>query len=176
MKRSLLAVALMMALTSCTTNSSKTLVAYFSATGTTKAVAETIAEKTSADLFEIVPENLYTAADLDWTDAASRSSVEMRDPSSRPAIVSDDLDVSGYDKIFLGFPIWWYTAPTIINTFIESHNLGGKTVVLFATSGSSNADKAAADLSARYPSITFVNAGTLNKPSKDDIEAAVSKR
>ena len=174
MKRTLLAFALIMTLTSCTTKS-KTLVVYFSATGTTKAVAEMIAEKSSADLFEIVPQTLYTSEDLDWRNQESRSSVEMKNPSSRPAIEPDKLDVSGYDKIYLGFPIWWYTAPTIVNTFIESHNLEGKTVVLFATSGGSNTDKAASDLSARYPAINFVNAGTLNNPTKSDIEAAVKK-
>lgn len=175
MKRILLAIALTMALTSCATDRTKTLVAYFSATGTTKSVAEMIADKTSAELFEIVPESLYTAEDLDWRNSESRSSVEMKDLSSRPAIVSDDLDVSGYDRIYLGFPVWWYTAPTIINTFIESHDLSGKTVVLFATSGGSNTDKAASDLSARYPSINFINAGTLNNPTMADIEAAIGK-
>lgn len=162
MKRILLASALIMAITSCTTKS-KTLVAYFSATGTTKAVAERIAEETSADIFEIVPETLYTADDLDWRNSESRSSVEMQNPSSRPAIVSDDLDVSGYDKIYLGFPVWWYTAPTIVNTFIEAHDFSGKTVVIFVTSGSSSSDKAVEDLTSRYPAITFVNGGRLSE-------------
>lgn len=166
---------MIMALTSCSTGRSKALVAYFSASGVTKAVAEKLADEVSADLFEIVPESLYTAEDLDWRNPESRSSVEMKDPSSRPAIVSDDLDVSDYEKVYLGFPIWWYTAPTIINTFIESHNLDGKTVVIFATSGGSTSDKATKDLAARYPAIKFVNAGMLNGATKADIQAAAQK-
>lgn len=164
-----------MALSSCTSGKSKALVAYFSATGTTKAVAEMLAEAASADIFQIVPETLYSAEDLDWRNQESRSSVEMKNPDSRPAIASVDLDVAVYETVYLGFPIWWYTAPTIINTFIESVDLQGKTIVVFATSGSSNADKAVADLSARYPALTFVNAGTLNNATKADIAAAVRK-
>ena len=160
---------MILAITSCAPKS-KSLVVYFSATGNTKAVAEILSEVTSADLFEIVPETPYTAEDLDWHNSESRTSVEMRDPSSRPAIVSDDLDISAYDKIFLGFPIWWYTAPTIVNTFIEAHDFSGKTVVVFVTSGSSSSDKAVEDLSSRYPAITFINVGRLNNATEADID------
>lgn len=115
----------------------KVLVAYFSASGVTANAAEVLAEAAGADLFEIKPAVPYTDKDLDWMDKKSRSSVEMADPASRPEIVKEDVDVSKYDTIFVGFPIWWYVAPTIINTFLESHDFTGKTIVLFATSGGS---------------------------------------
>ena len=124
----------------------KTLVAYFSASGVTARLAQKFAAVTDADLFEIVPETPYTAADLDWTNKASRSSVEMNDPTSRPAVASRAADLSRYDRIFVGFPIWWYTAPTIVNTFLEQYDLTGKTVVPFATSGMSPIGRSAADL------------------------------
>ena len=124
----------------------KTLVAYFSASGVTARLAQKLAAVTDADLFEIVPETPYTAADLDWTNKASRSSVEMNDPTSRPAVASRAADLSRYDRIFVGFPIWWYTAPTIVNTFLEQYDLPGKTVVPFATSGMSPIGRSAADL------------------------------
>ena len=124
----------------------KTLVAYFSASGVTARLAQKLAAVTDADLFEIVPETPYTAADLDWTNKASRSSVEMNDPTSRPAVASRAADLSRYDRIFVGFPIWWYTAPTIVNTFLEQYDLTGKTVVPFATSGMSPIGRSAADL------------------------------
>ncbi len=124
----------------------KTLVAYFSASGVTARLAKKLAAVTDADLFEIVPETPYTAADLDWTNKASRSSVEMNDPTSRPAVASRAADLSRYDRIFVGFPIWWYTAPTIVNTFLEQYDLTGKTVVPFATSGMSPIGRSAADL------------------------------
>jgi flavodoxin len=124
----------------------KTLVAYFSASGVTARLAQKLAAVTDADLFEIVPETPYTAADLDWTNKASRSSVEMNDPTSRPAVASCAADLSRYDRIFVGFPIWWYTAPTIVNTFLEQYDLTGKTVVPFATSGMSPIGRSAADL------------------------------
>ncbi len=124
----------------------KTLVAYFSASGATARLAQKLAAVTDADLFEIVPETPYTAADLDWTNKASRSSVEMNDPTSRPAVASRAADLSRYDRIFVGFPIWWYTAPTIVNTFLEQYDLTGKTVVPFATSGMSPIGRSAADL------------------------------
>ena len=116
---------------------SKKLVAYFSASGVTGNVAKLLAEAADADLFEIKPEVPYTSADLDWRDKNARSSVEMRDKSSRPAIAEDNAKVEEYDVIFVGFPIWWYVAPTIINTFLESYDFAGKTIILFATSGSS---------------------------------------
>lgn len=124
----------------------KTLVAFFSASGVAARLAQKLAAVTDADLFEIVPETPYTAADLDWTNKASRSSVEMNDPTSRPAVASRAADLSRYDRIFVGFPIWWYTAPTIVNTFLEQYDLTGKTVVPFATSGMSPIGRSAADL------------------------------
>lgn len=121
----------------------KPLVAYFSASGVTEKTAETLAKTINADLFEIEPEPPYTAADLDWTDKNSRSTVEMNDLSSRPAIKSKLDDMGDYDVVFVGFPIWWYVAPTIINTFLESYDFKGKTVVPFATSGGSGMGKTA---------------------------------
>lgn len=117
---------------------SKKLVAYFSASGTTAKVAESLAEAIGADIFEIAPEVPYTPADLDWMDKKSRSTIEMQNPTSRPAIAAKRDHMADYDTIFLGFPIWWYVAPTIINTFLESHDLTGKTIVPFATSGGSS--------------------------------------
>ncbi len=114
---------------------SKTLVAYFSASGVTKKAAEMVASAADADLYEIAPKVPYTRADLDWMNKKSRSSIEMGDKSIRPEMADSDLDVSGYDKILIGFPIWWYVAPTIINTFLEAHDFSGKKIVLFATSG-----------------------------------------
>jgi len=119
----------------------KTLVAYFSATGTTKKVSENLAQALNADIYEIKPLKPYTQADLDWTDKNSRSSVEMADHNSRPEIVSDDFSVSKYDTVFLGFPIWWYIAPTIVNTFLEKHDFSNKRIILFATSGGSGFGK-----------------------------------
>ena len=114
---------------------SRKLVAYFSASGVTAKAAKILASALDADLYEIRPETPYTKADLNWTDKSSRSSVEMKDPASRPAIARYDAKIQDYDTIFVGFPIWWYVAPTIINTFLESYDFSGKTVVPFATSG-----------------------------------------
>ena len=116
---------------------SKTLVAYFSASGVTARLAEKVAKVVNGDLYEIVPAKPYTAADLDWTNDKSRSSVEMKNKSFRPEILGKAENMSDYDTIYLGFPIWWYVAPTIINTFLESYDLSGKTIIPFATSGSS---------------------------------------
>lgn len=115
----------------------KKLVAYFSATGTTEHIATKLANVIGADLFEIEPSVPYTQEDLDWTNKNSRSTIEMKDPNSRPAIANKVKNMEDYDVIFVGFPIWWYVAPTIINTFLEQYNLSGKTVVPFATSGGS---------------------------------------
>lgn len=120
---------------------SRKLVAYFSASGVTAKVAETLAEAIGADIYEIEPKIPYTKADLDWTNKQSRSSVEMNDPASRPAIVGVRDNMADYDTVFVGFPIWWYVAPTIINTFLESYDLSGKTIVPFATSGGSSMGK-----------------------------------
>ena len=115
----------------------KKLVAYFSATGTTERVARALAEATGADLFQIVPELPYTTADLDWNDKMSRSSREMADKSSRPAIASCVENIDTYTTVFIGFPIWWYIAPTIVNTFLEQYDFAGNKVIPFATSGGS---------------------------------------
>ena len=120
---------------------SKKLVAYFSASGVTAKLAETLAESIGADMFEIVPEVPYTKADLNWQDTASRSTIEMKDPNSRPAIAAKRDNMDNYDTVFVGFPIWWYVAPTIINPLLESYNLSGKTVIPFATSGGSGMGK-----------------------------------
>lgn len=116
---------------------SKKLVAYFSASGVTASLAKNLAAAIGADLFEIEPEVKYTKADLDWTNKKSRSSVEMNDKSSRPAVAKKLGNMSEYDEVFVGFPIWWYIAPTIVNTFLEGYDLAGKTIVPFATSGGS---------------------------------------
>ena len=120
-----------------TMTSKKVLVAYFSATGTTQKLANKIANVTGGDLFEIKPEKPYTNADLDWMDSKSRSSVEMRDRTSRPAIASEADNMAQYDVVFVGFPIWWYREPSIIDTFIESYDFSGKLIIPFATSGGS---------------------------------------
>lgn len=125
---------------------SKKLVAYFSASGTTAAVAKALSEAAGANLYEIKPQTPYTRADLNWQDKKSRSSVEMNDKSFRPPLADRDAHVEDYDIIFLGFPIWWYTAPTIVNTFLESYDFTGKTIILFATSGGSGLGRTAADL------------------------------
>ena len=173
MKRILFTLAAMvLALTACGQNKKemKTLVAYFSATGTTEAVAKNLAEVTGATLYEIKPEVKYTAADLDWRNKESRSSVEMQDKNSRPAIVKDLKDADSYDRIFIGFPVWWYTAPTIINTFIEAYGFEGKTVIFFATSGGSSIEKANKDFAAAYPKINWKAGKTLNHESREEIK------
>lgn len=119
----------------------KTLVAYFSASGVTAKLAENLAEAIGADVFEIEPEEPYTRADLDWTNKKSRSTVEMNDPNSRPAVKYIRDNMQDYDTVFVGFPIWWYAAPTIINTFLESYDLTGKIIIPFATSGGSGMGK-----------------------------------
>ena len=124
----------------------KVLVAYFSCSGVTAKVAKTLAEAADADLFEIKPEVPYTKADLNWNDKNSRSSIEMNDQSIRPAIAEKLSNMADYDVVFVGFPIWWYIAPTIINTFLESYDFAGKTIVPFATSGGSGMGKTNAGL------------------------------
>lgn len=119
----------------------RTLVAYFSASGVTAKLSENLAEAIGADIFEIEPEVPYTTADLDWTNKNSRSTVEMNDPNSRPAVKYTRDNMQDYDTVFVGFPIWWYVAPTIINTFLESYDLTGKTIIPFATSGGSGMGK-----------------------------------
>ena len=140
----------------------KTLVAYFSATGTTKAAAERLANELGADLFEIVPEKAYSAADLDWRDKSSRSTLEMKDRSSRPAIKGRCENIMEYEEVWIGFPVWWYTAPTIINTFIEGHDLSGKRVNVFATSGGSGVSGSAKDLKKAYPQYDWGESRLMN--------------
>lgn len=148
----------------------KTLVAYFSASGTTMDAANHLARVTDSDLFAIVPANPYTSADLNWRDKQSRSTREAADPSCRPAITSRVEHIEDYDTIFLGFPIWWYVAPAIINTFLESYDLTGKTIVLFATSGGSGMGKTASVLRASAPGAKIVDGGILNNASNASLE------
>lgn len=129
----------------------KILVAYFSCSGITKKAAEALASAVGADLYEILPEAPYTAADLDWMDKKSRSTIEMQDPSSRPAIAGTVADMDAYGTVFVGFPIWWYVAPAIIHTFLESYDFSGKTIVPFCTSGGSGAGKTDEVLHALVP-------------------------
>ena len=133
---------------------SDVLIAYFSASGVTKNIAEKIAKENDYDIFEIQPEETYTPEDLDWTDKNSRSTIEMNDKKFRPPI-KESVDVSDYDIVAIGFPVWWYTAPTIINTFIESVDLTGKTIKAFCTSGGSGIDKCVNDLQNEYPELNF---------------------
>lgn len=140
---------------------SKILVAYFSPGGTTARAAKALAQAAGADIYEIRPEQPYTQADLDWTDKNSRSSREMGDPGSRPALADRDADIAGHDVIFLGFPIWWYIAPTIINSFLESYDFSGKRIILFATSGGSGFGRAAAGLKASVAPAARIEEGAL---------------
>ncbi len=148
----------------------KVLVAYFSASGITKGVAQQLAEVAGADLHEIKPEQPYTDADLDWRNKQSRSSVEMQDRKSRPAITSKLQNMKDYDVVYVGFPIWWYTCPTIINTFMEAYNFQGKIVIPFATSGGSSIKKACEDLKATYPNINWKEGKLMNHSTKDDLK------
>ncbi len=127
-------------------NTGKTLVAYFSASGVTAKVGKEIAKATGGDAFEIVPEQIYSEADLNWTNPKSRSSVEMKDPKARPAISSKVMDMDSYDTVFIGFPIWWGVAPRIIDTFLESYDFNGKTIIPFCTSGGSGVGKSDKEL------------------------------
>lgn len=135
---------------------SKKLVAYFSASGITRNVAKMVAEAAGADLYEITPKEAYTKADLNWMDKKSRSSVEMTDKKIRPEITDTDAKIAEYDEIFLGFPIWWYVAPTIINTFLEKYDFTGKKIVLFATSGGSGFGNTVKELQPSAPGAQFV--------------------
>ena len=145
---------------------SKKLVAYFSASGVTKAAAERLAKAIGADLFEIKPKTPYTKADLDWTNKNSRSSVEANNPNCRPEIAEKLPDISGYDTIFIGFPIWWYVAPKIIDTFVESYNFSGKTLVPFATSGGSGMGRTVDVLKNLCPSANWKSGKVVNGMSE----------
>ena len=141
----------------------KTLVAYFSATGTTAAAAKKLAESAGADLYEIKPAVPYTKEDLNWMNKKSRSSVEMNDKSSRPELADKNAAISGYDLVLVGFPIWWYVAPTIINTFLESYDFMGKKIVLFATSGGSGFGRAVEFLKGSCPGAEIAEGKILNQ-------------
>lgn len=155
---------------------SKKLVAYFSASGTTANVAKNLAKAAGADLYEIRPAVAYTKADLNWMDKSSRSSVEMRDKSSRPALADNSADIAAYDTIFIGFPIWWYVAPTIINSFLEAYDFSGKKIVLFATSGGSGFGKAVESLQVSAPNATIVEGALLNgRPNEEKLRAFAEK-
>ena len=140
---------------------SRKLVAYFSATGVTAKAAELVADAAGADVYQIQPEVPYTAADLNWMDKNSRSSVEMNDKKIRPAMVKRNLQVEDYDVVFLGFPIWWYVAPTIINTFLESFDFAGKKIIMFATSGGSGFGKTVEELKVSVTDDTQIVEGKL---------------
>lgn len=148
----------------------KTLVAYFSASGTTASVAAKVAVAANADIFEIEPAVRYTNEDLNWMDKKSRSSVEMNDKSFRPEIIKKELDTTKYDRILLGFPIWWYVAPTIINTFLESYDFSGKKIVLFATSGGSDFGNTVDELKTSAQGAEIIEGKRLNHATKEDIE------
>ena len=155
-------------------NGNKPLVVYFSATGTTAKAARTIAEVTGGTLHEIVPQQAYTAADLDWNDSQSRSSAEMNNPQAHPALKDTKLDAAAYDVIFIGYPIWWNQAPRIINTFIESHDLKDMTLVPFATSGGSGISNSVNELKKAYPDLEWQNGRLLNGTSRNAIRDWVS--
>lgn len=143
------------------------LVAYFSATGTTAKAAKALASAVDANLYEIKPAVPYSSADLNWMDKSSRSSVEMKDPHSRPALADTDAPVADYDVIFLGFPVWWYVAPTILNTFLEAYDFTGKTIVLFATSGGSGLGNSAAGLQSSASGAKIMDGRLLNGRLKE---------
>lgn len=154
----------------------KSLVTYFSASGVTKKVAEKLAEAAGADLFEIKPEVAYTEADLNWMDKKSRSSIEMNDKSFRPAIAEKCNNMADYDVVYVGFPIWWYVAPTIINTFLESYDFSGKTIVLFSTSGGSGFGNTVAELKGSVSDTTVIKEGKVfnSGVSKDQLSSCVN--
>lgn len=149
---------------------SKVLVAYYSATGTTENVAKEIASATNGALFEIKPEKEYTSEDLNWHDSNSKSSVEMNDMSSRPAIKNGRVNLDSIETVFIGYPIWWDQAPRVVNTFIESNNLKGKRIITFCTSGGSSIDGSTRTLRATYPDLEIVQGKCLNGTSESDVE------
>lgn len=153
----------------------KTLVAYFSASGVTKKVAEKIAAAVNGDLFQIEPAIAYSEEDLNWMNKNSRSSLEMSDKDFRPAMVKTELNLSEYDSILLGFPIWWYVAPTIINTFLESYDFSGKKITLFATSGGSGFGNTVQELRNSAPDAHIVEGKIMNMASAEDIQKLIEE-
>ncbi len=173
--------AIAMPLTSCSQNKksvnmeqkqedNKAIVCYFSATGTTEAAAKRIAQIAGADIYEIVPETRYTPEDLDWTDSLSRSYVEMHNRTMRPALKDSITDLSAYNVVYIGYPNWWNTHPTIINTFIEANDLKGKTIVPFMTSGGSNIINSEKELREQYPGLTFGEGMLMNGKTDSEIK------
>lgn len=178
----LLAVIAIVAASACSQSKSKdnmekknVLVVYFSATGTTKHAAEQLARITRADICEIVPVQPYTSADLDWNDKSSRSSLEMANPQARPAIKSIGIDLKKYDCIFLGYPIWGDLAPRVVNTFIESNDMTGKTIIPFATSGGSSITGSVSALKKVYPALKWKEGRLLNSTEEKSIKAWIDK-
>ena len=174
-----MATALAICLTACAQKkdkqntgdtSPKTLVAYFSATGTTAKAASNIAKIIGGKLFEITPQVPYTDADLDWNNKQSRSSVEMNDAQSRPALQTTKPDIAEYDVVFIGYPIWWNLAPRIVNTFIENHNLKGKVIIPFATSGGSGISNSVSELKKAYPELNWREGKLLNGMSDSALQ------
>ena len=155
---------------------SKKLVAYFSASGITRNVAKLVAEAAGADLYEITTKESYTKADLNWMDKKSRSSVEMADIKSRPALSSKPKNLADYNTVYIGFPIWWDLAPRIINTFIESCDLTGKTIIPFATSGGSSISNAEKELQKTYPTIKWQKGKLLNNASLEDVKQWIKNK
>lgn len=151
--------------------SGKALVTYFSATGNTRRAANQLADVLGADVFEIKPEKAYSDADLDWNDSTSRCYFEMHNLEHRPAVADTVKNMADYDTVFVGFPIWWYIAPTIINTFIENNNLEGKTIVCFATSGGSPIEPCVDALKKQYPNLNWAEGRLLNNASRQDLQA-----
>lgn len=155
---------------------SRVLVAYFSASGNTAKAARTLASVTNGDLYAITPATAYTTADLDWHNPQSRSSVEMRDTNARPALADHNAHIEDYNVIYLGFPIWWYTAPRIINTFVEAYNFTGKMIVPFATSGGSDLDQFIREFSKTYPDYKWTPGLMLNGATEESIRATLNAR
>lgn len=149
----------------------KVLVAYFSASGTTEQAAKKLSEVMNADLYEIKPVKPYSGNDLNWNDKQSRSSLEMSNQSFRPEIEDDNINLDNYDEILLGFPVWWYVAPTVINTFIERHGFENKTVVPFATSGGSGIENCEKQLYEQYPNIKWKKGLLVNTVKDTEILA-----
>lgn len=178
MKKTLLALLAILSL--CLTanaqkKNGKTLVAYVSMTGRTAQAAQILAEVTGGELYEVEPAERYSEADLDWRDQNSRSYVEMHNLESRPALKAKKNDIADYDTIYLGFPIWWNLAPTLVNSFVEAHNLSGKTIIPFATSGGSKIVNSVRELKKAYPNLNWQDGMLLNGMDKDAIRQLVNR-